>query len=234
MSGTNNHIIKIGGSTITVVENFSSLPLPSASIGKFYWCSNSQGTKWLPGSLGGTFYNKGMYYSNGIAWEFINVPNQATQPEVDTGSNNDKFVTPLTLKNSPVNDATQSALSGKENLTNKVTSITGAVGTYPDTPTVKNYVDTFVVPLVSTGTSIFFDRLREYNQVTPATGNLTNDLTGAQKGIIQKIYHNHSSAPTVPGGWVLIGGEYKTGELNIIYAEWCGSSRVEYWIAQEI
>lgn len=131
-----------------------------------------------------------------------------------------------------IGSATKTALDLKENLLNKVTSITGATGTYPDTPTVKNYVDTFVVPLVSTGTSISFDRLREYNQVTPATGNLTNNLTGAQKGIIQKIYHNNAIAPTVPGGWVLIGGTYTTSQLNIIYAEWCGSSRVEYWITK--
>ena len=132
----------------------------------------------------------------------------------------------------PISTATQTELNLKENLSNKVTSITGATGTYPDTPTVKNYVDTFVVPLVSTGTSISFDRLREYNQVTPATGNLTNNLTGAQKGIIQKIYHNNAIAPTVPGGWVLIGGTYTTSQLNIIYAEWISGSRVEYWIAK--
>lgn len=88
-----------GGSDIIVVANYSALPDPTTVSGQFYWCSASQGTSWLPGSLGGTYYNSGMYYSNGTTWEFINVPYQATQSEVNTGTNNDKFVTPETLKN---------------------------------------------------------------------------------------------------------------------------------------
>ena len=88
-----------GGSDIIVVANYSALPDPTTVSGQFYWCSASQGTSWLPGSLGGTYYNSGMYYSNGTTWEFINVPFQATQAEVNTGTNTDKFVTPETLKN---------------------------------------------------------------------------------------------------------------------------------------
>lgn len=62
---------------------------------------NSQGTSWLPGSLGGTYYSKGFYKSNGTTWEYIgSFPYQATQAQVDAGTNNDRFVTPLTLKNS--------------------------------------------------------------------------------------------------------------------------------------
>ena len=86
-----------GGSEITVVANYSALPDPTTVSGEFYWCSASQGTSWLPGSLGGTFYNSGLYYSNGTTWEFLNVPFQATQAEVNTGTNNDKFVTPKTF-----------------------------------------------------------------------------------------------------------------------------------------
>ena len=86
--------------SITVVANYSALPNPTTVLGEFYWVSNSQGTSWLPGSLGGTYYNSGMYYSNGTSWEFLNVPYQSTQLETDTGTNNDKFVTPSTLSNS--------------------------------------------------------------------------------------------------------------------------------------
>jgi hypothetical protein len=89
-----------GGSDITVVANYSALPDPTTVSGQFYWCSASQGTSWLPGSLGGTYYNSGLYYSNGTSWEFLNVPFNATQSEVNTGTNNDKFVTPSTLSNS--------------------------------------------------------------------------------------------------------------------------------------
>lgn len=96
----NKKVVSTGGSDIIVVTNYSALPDPTTVSGQFYWCSNSQGTSWLPGSLGGTFYNSGMYYSNGTTWEFLNVPYNATQSEVNTGTNNNKFVTPETLKNS--------------------------------------------------------------------------------------------------------------------------------------
>jgi len=85
------------------------------------------------------------------------------------------------------------------------------------------------------GTEIHFYTSEIYNSPgTPATANITDDLTGAKIGIVQKIYHNHSTAPTFPPGWVRIGeGEYVTGVLNIIYAEWVSGTRVEYWIIQE-
>lgn len=88
------------GTSITVVANYSALPDPTTVSGQFYWCENSQGTAWLPGSLGGTYYSAGQYYSNGTSWSFIAVPYQATQDEVNTGTNTDKFVTPSTLSNS--------------------------------------------------------------------------------------------------------------------------------------
>lgn len=91
-----------GGGTysiVGVVANYSALPSPASATNKFYWVENSQGTAWLPFSLGGTYYNNGLYYSNGVSWEYMDVPYQATQLEVNTGTNNDKFVTPATLKN---------------------------------------------------------------------------------------------------------------------------------------
>lgn len=87
------------GNAIIVVDNYSALPDPTTVSGKFYWAENSQGTSWFPGSLGGTYYNSGMYYSNGVSWNFMNVPYQATQSEVNIGTNTDKFITPDTLKN---------------------------------------------------------------------------------------------------------------------------------------
>ena len=87
----------------------------------------------------------------------------------------------------------------------------------------------------TTGTVISFEASKIYNTpAAPATGNITDNLTGAKIGIVQKLYHNHSTAPTVPAGWVLIGGSYATEEINIIYAEWVKGTRVEYWITQEV
>jgi hypothetical protein len=90
------------GSNITTVANYSALLAIGASNvpNMFYWCSSSQGTSWLPGSLGGTYYNSGLYYSNGTSWEYMNSPYQATQAEVNAGIVADKFVTPSTFYNS--------------------------------------------------------------------------------------------------------------------------------------
>jgi hypothetical protein len=73
-----------------------------------------------------------------------------------------------------------------------------------------------------------------YNSTSPATGNITQNLSSASLGLIQKIYHNDTVEPTYPVGWVLMGDAiYFTSTLNIIYAEWAGGSRVEYWYVQE-
>lgn len=88
-----------GGTTITTVANYSALPSASSVSGKFYWCEASQGTKWLPFSVGGTYYPLGMYYSNGVTWEYTETPYQATLSEVNTGTNTDKFVSPYTFEN---------------------------------------------------------------------------------------------------------------------------------------
>jgi len=88
------------------------------------------------------------------------------------------------------------------------------------------------IPSSSTGVVIAFTSSLIYNSPSsPATASITDNLTGAQIGIIQKIYHNHSVAPTFPAGWVKLGaGAYFTSTLNVIYAEWVSGTRVEYWI----
>lgn len=85
------------------------------------------------------------------------------------------------------------------------------------------------------GTLISFSNTFVYGDFySGETGNITNNLDDARIGIVQKLYHEAGSTPTVPVGWVLIGsGTYDTAKLNIIYAEWIEGSRVEYWIVQE-
>lgn len=90
----------------------------------------------------------------------------------------------------------------------------------------KRYVDT----LQTAGNDITFARPRQFGTfTTPLTGALTNTLTGAVIGKIQKIYHQDSSL-TVPGTWVLKAGTYNNGQKNEIYAEWIEGTRVDYWI----
>ena len=116
------------------------------------------------------------------------------------------------------NDVIIGALNGPQGPTGSTGSI-GATGSE-------------FTPSATTGTVISFTSSLIYNSPSsPATGNITNDLTGAQIGIIQKIYHDDSTTPTVPAGWVKLGQiSYSTSDLNIIYAEWVSGTRVEYWI----
>ena len=99
-----------GGSTITVVANYSALPDVTTVNGQFYWCSAAQGTYWLPGSLGGTYYPSGIYYSNGVTWEYTPTPYNATQTDVDAGINDTQFVTPKTYIQGLTNWFTNSKL----------------------------------------------------------------------------------------------------------------------------
>lgn len=88
-----------GLETIQRVNTYADLPDPALNTDKYFHVLNSQGTKWLPGSLGGTYYSKGFYYSNGTFWAFVGeVPYQAVQSDVDAGIIPDQFVSPATLK----------------------------------------------------------------------------------------------------------------------------------------
>lgn len=86
----------------------------------------------------------------------------------------------------------------------------------------------------TTGAVISFIVPQIYNSVaSPSTSNITDSLTSAKIGIVQKIYHNHTVAPTFPAGWVKMGtATYTTSTLNVIFAEWVSGTRVEYWITK--
>ncbi len=124
----NDLTITSTGEDITVVANFSALPSPGTVTGQFYWCSASQGTAWLPGALLGTYYSAGLYYSNGITWEFLAVPYQATQAAVDAGIVTDQFITPSTFKNATITipGLTAGNVTTNANLTGPITSVGNA------------------------------------------------------------------------------------------------------------
>lgn len=82
------------------VELYADLPDPTTVVDSVYVVLTSSGSKWLPGVLGGTFYSKGFYFSDGVEWNFLgDFPFQATQIEVNLETNNLSFVTPFTLYN---------------------------------------------------------------------------------------------------------------------------------------
>ena len=86
-----------GATDIKVVSTYNDLPDPTTVSEQFYFTENSQGTAWLPGSLGGNYYRAGLYYSNGVDWVYSPHPYEATQAQANAGTNNDTFITPLTL-----------------------------------------------------------------------------------------------------------------------------------------
>lgn len=82
------------------VANFSALPDPTTVPNSFYFADASEGTWWLPGSMGGDYYPEGFYYSDGSpTWIYTKNPGNATQATMDAGTNNDQFGTPLTINN---------------------------------------------------------------------------------------------------------------------------------------
>ncbi len=86
--------------------------------------------------------------------------------------------------------------------------------------------------LTASSIVIAFTNSTVYNSSTsPGTSSITEDLTGAKIGIVQKIYHQWTTAPTIPVNWTKLGsGNYATSSLNRIYVEWIGGTASEYWI----
>ncbi len=89
------------GSVITVtqqVENYSSL-VDGENIGEMSYVENSQGTSWLPSSLGGTYYPSGFYLWNGANWisDRNAIANQLEQSIINIDSKLDKNISSLPL-----------------------------------------------------------------------------------------------------------------------------------------
>lgn len=89
--------------TLPTAVNYSALPLATSVPNQIYNVLSPQGTSWLPWTLGGTYYPKGIYQSIAGVWEYVGeFPYQALQSEVGTevgdgGTENTKFVTAQTL-----------------------------------------------------------------------------------------------------------------------------------------
>lgn len=177
------------GTDITVVANFSALPPPNTVPNQFFWASNSQGTKWLPGGLGGTYYSAGLYYSNGATWEFMDVPYQASQSAVNAGIVTDQFVTPATLKNS-----TQWATKVDANA-----PITGATNT-------KITYDS--KGLVTSGTQAALNDLSDVNISSPTNGQAF--IFNGSKWINQTLVTGVSSVFGRTGAVIAQSGDYTT------------------------
>ena len=86
------------GMIISIVTKYSDLPSATLVPGQYYRTLQGENASWRPTWLGGTYYPEGIYYSDGSSWDYVGeFPYQATQAEVDSGSNNNNFVTPKTF-----------------------------------------------------------------------------------------------------------------------------------------
>ena len=81
------------------VDSYSDLPDPTTTQYEIWVAKNAEGSRWLPGSLGGTYYPEGGYVSDGVKWIYHKDNYQATQPEVDSGIVTTKWVSPFTFEN---------------------------------------------------------------------------------------------------------------------------------------
>ncbi len=131
-------------------------------------------------------------------------------------------------------DATTSDISDTTNKRYVTDANLTVIANTTGTNTGDNAANSLYQPTQTTGINISFATQKQWNSIaSPATSNITNDLTGAVIMTTQKIYHNSGTAPTFPAGWVKKGtGSYVTGVLNTIYAEWSVGTTVEYWITQ--
>lgn len=141
----------------------------------------------------------------------------------------DFFISNLTAKSTSLVDADKIIIGDSED-SNKTKTRTWA----QIKATLYTYFSTLFKPQSSSVTTLTVSFTTEnihYTDSAPGTGNVLVDLTGAKRGLIQKMYHNSGTAPTFPAGFVKKGsGNYQASVLNEIYFEWAGGSRVEYWI----
>lgn len=189
--------------TLVIVTNYAALPAANTVTGAFYWCEQSQGTSWLPGPLGGTYYPAGLYYSDGVTWTTAPIPYQATQLEVDAGTVTDKFVTPATLSNSSqwgtvkIDLSTNSVLNGNQNILNIIEG------------TNMNITDDGLgnITFDSTGGGGVSAALPFTTDHINATGNpyLIGDVVWYLGNIYTCIANNDSIVPTNTSYWINIG-----------------------------
>jgi hypothetical protein len=151
------------------VANYSALPPAGTAPGQTYIVLASQGTKWVGGLFGGTYYGKGYYYDNGTSYTYSEVPYQASQATVNSGTNTDEFVTSATLKNS-------TQWNTKEDSSNKSTSTSdsGSTTKFPVWSAVVSYVTGLGYLLASTAASTYLTITNAASTFVALAGSYAN------------------------------------------------------------
>lgn len=92
------HNSKNGSPYNGIVATYSLLPSYTTHQEEVWLVKNSEGSKWIPSWLGGTYYPKGYYFADTTGWEFIGeFPYQASNLESLNNTITDKFISPATL-----------------------------------------------------------------------------------------------------------------------------------------
>lgn len=73
------------------VANYAALPAASSASNELWYCINSQGIRFI------NYKPNGWYFSDGSNWTYQETPFEASQVEVDAGTNTSKSVTPATF-----------------------------------------------------------------------------------------------------------------------------------------
>lgn len=74
-----------------------------------------------------------------------------------------------------------------------------------------------------------------YNYLFASTGGIVVNGDAPVTGVEVIVFHNHTTEPFYPFGWVKIGpGTYSPSQNNVIYAKVVGNSKVHFTITQEV
>lgn len=87
----------------------------------------------------------------------------------------------------------------------------------------------------ATGTVVAFDFDKVYGTIsTPVAGNITKNTTGAKLGVVAKMIHNSSVAPTFDAAFKKSNGsfDYAPGLTNFISFEYFDANNIIYSIHQ--
>jgi hypothetical protein len=192
-----------GGIVFTKVENYSALPPAAEHTDELFYVKNDQGTSWLPGTWGGTYYPQGWYYSDGVTWEFTEMPWQATQSDVNAGIIENQFVSPFTLG------------GWLNNVLTRALFFTGIVtfSTVRFTPITASFSGTYTSDLSLA--NIF---------ILTMTGNGVLDFSNAQVGAYQWIITTNGHTLTLAVG--KFQGEFDVAGKALITGTYDGSKMV--------
>lgn len=172
-----------GGSADIEVANYAALPAAGTAPGQTYIVLADQGTKYIGVLWGGNFYPKGFYYDATTSYIYSEYPFQATQAQVDAGTNTTEFVTSKTF-----NDSAQ--LTARELIVNKDAS-GGYVGLTLFKINFRNTLNTFTSFFTNNNTAARTYTFQDRN------GTIADDTDlGLKATIDSQVFTGTPSLPT--------------------------------------